>query len=308
MLGRRNFNALLAQCLPLAALGASTHVRHVQGEERGLNVKTPGVQLYSVRDQLAQEPAACFQQLVEIGFTHAEWFDVTTLEQLGPEAQRLGLAISSCHVLAPYITADQSALSGLGPGAAKFSDPEALLDTLEKFQVRHLVLGYLLDDERQTLDQYSALIEKMNRFGERCRQRGIQLAYHNHEFEFMPLQGERPFDRMLRELDPALVSFELDVFWAYFAELDPAATIRSLGPRCQLLHLKDLKLPAGGELPKQATPAMFAELGRGELDFGEILVAAREVGVQSCYIEQDWTEGNPLDSLRHSLEYFRSIS
>jgi len=303
MIGRREFSALLTQSLLLGTVGASSQVL---GKEKDL-IK-PGVQLYSVRDLLAQDPDTCLQQLVEIGFSHVEWFDVTTLELLGPVARRLGLAVSSCHVLAPYITGDPAALSGLGSAAEKFADPEHLLDTLQKFQVQHLVVGYLREEERQTLGQYRALIEKMNRFGERCRERGIQLAYHNHEFEFSKLEGERPFDLMVKELDPALVFFELDVFWAYFAGLDPAATIRSLGGRCQLLHLKDLKVPPDGKLPEQASPAMFAELGRGELDFSAILSAAREVGVSSYYIEQDWTIGSPLDSLQHSFAYLRSIS
>jgi sugar phosphate isomerase/epimerase len=303
MIGRRQFSTLLAQGVLLSTVGAGSPV---QGDERVL-IK-PGVQLYSVRQLLAQEPEACLQQLVDIGFSHVEWFDVTTLGRLGPIARRLGLSVSSCHVLAPYVTGDQAALSGLGPAAAKFADPEHLLDTLQEFQVKHLVVGYLLEEERQTLAQYRDLIEKMNRFGERCRDRGIQLAYHNHEFEFLPLQGERPFDLMLKEFDPALVAFELDVFWAHFAGLDPAATIRSLGQRCQLLHLKDLKLPAGGKIPQQATPEMFAELGQGELDFPAILAAAHDAGVQSYYIEQDWTSGSPLDSLKYSFEYLRTLS
>ena len=111
----------------------------------------------------------------------------------------------------------------------------------------------------------------------------------------------------MRELQPSLVAFELDVFWARFAGLDPAVLIRQLGHRCALLHLKDLRLPEFGLLPEQASPELFVELGQGVIDFPSVLQAAREVGVQDYYIEQDWATGDPLQSLGMSLAYLRSI-
>jgi len=285
MLSRRKFNRLLIQSSLLSSLGL-----HINAEG-GNSVPNPGVQLYTVRDLLEHGPRYTFESLSAMGFTHAEWFDVTTLKSLGPMAQSSGLEISSCHILVPYLT-DQ---------------PEKLLDKLAEFGVSNLVLGYLLEEERLSLDQYKRLIDQLNKFGGHCLERDIRLAYHNHAFEFDPMEGVRPFDLMIDHLSSELVSFELDVFWLRFAGLDPAAMIRRLGNRCTMLHLKDLKLPPTPVAQDTATPDMFVELGKGEIDLPAVLAAAKEVGVSQYYIEQDWAAGNPLDSLQHSLKYFRSI-
>lgn len=301
MLDRRRFNSLLLQAPALGLLSG-----WVSAEE-GIDMPDTGVQLYSVREQLAKEPERCFRELADIGYRHAEWFDILTLDRLGPMASDYGLAISSCHVLSPFITGDRDTLLTFGPAAEEFTNHETLLDLLAKFGVKYLALGYLLPQERQTLDQYRSLSDALNRLGEQSRQRGIRLAYHNHEFELQPLEGERPLDLLVRELQPSLVAFELDVFWARFAGLDPAVLIRQLGHRCALLHLKDLRLPEFGLLPEQASPELFVELGQGVIDFPSVLQAAREVGVQDYYIEQDWATGDPLQSLGMSLAYLRSI-
>jgi len=285
MLSRRTFSRLLVESSLLSSLGL-----HVNAG--GVNpVSSPGVQLYTVRELLERDPVNTFESLSAMGFTHAEWFDVATLKSLGPLARKSGLKISSCHILASYIT----------------EQPEKILDTIAEQGISNLVLGYMMEEERQSLEQYKRLVDRLNHFGGDCLERGIRLAYHNHAFEFEPMEGVRPFDLMIDRLSPELVNFELDVFWVRFAGLDPVAMIHRLGNRCTLLHLKDLKLPATPIAQDNVAPELFVELGEGDIDFQAVLAAARAVGVSQYYIEQDWTAGNPLNSLRHSLKYFRSI-
>jgi sugar phosphate isomerase/epimerase len=300
MHSRRQFNKLLAQSGLATFLGFT-------GRALGAGLMTPGVQLYTVRDLLASDPQGTFDSLSRMGFDHAEWFDPLTLVSQGPMARDSGISISSCHILAPFINGDKEALAALHPEAVSFGEPERLLDTLATSGVSNLVLAYLREDERKNLDQYRRLIDRLNAFGELGRERGIQLAYHNHAFELAPLEDVRPFDLMVQRFDPELVKFELDVFWLSFAGVNPAQMIHKLGPRCALLHLKDLKRSASGSPPGAVSPDMFVELGQGEIDFPAILAAARAVGVAYYYIEQDWTAGEPLHSLQMSLNYIRSI-
>ena len=266
-----------------------------------------GVQLYSIRQQLTDNPGEAFEQLARIGYQHVEWFDVTTLDKLAPLAKSNGLPISSAHVLSPYITGNKL-MQAVIPN--DLNSPEKLIEKLNKFNIKHLVLSYIFEDERQNIEQYKVLSEQLNRVGELCQPAGIQLCYHNHDFEFITLNGQRPFDLLLNELDHQNVKFELDVFWAKYAGLEPDELITQLAERCALLHLKDLRnLPVAnlnGHSP--ADEAMFKPVGSGIIDFEKVLFAARKVGVEKVFVEQDHNTGHIFDDLKSSFNYLQTLT
>jgi sugar phosphate isomerase/epimerase len=169
----------------------------------------------------------------------------------------------------------------------------------------HLVIPYLQEDVRRTLDDYRRLCERFNAAAEQAKQTGIQLAYHNHAFEFEPKDGgQRGFDVMIKEFSPDM-KFEVDVFWVQVGGQDPVALINSLPGRVSQLHLKDLnksiQTPNFGSLPPEA----FQELGNGVIDMVPIVEAGLAAGVDHCHVEQDHSP-NPLDSIRQSIAYLKS--
>jgi sugar phosphate isomerase/epimerase len=265
-----------------------------------------GIQLYSVRKQLLEDAGNAFETLAQIGFQHVEWFDVTTLETQAPIAKSNGLPISSAHVLSPYITGEPLTHAVL---PSDLNSPEKLIEKLNRFEIKHLVLSYLFDDERQHIDQYKYLSEQLNRVGELCQPAGIQLCYHNHDFEFQKLNGQRPFDLLLNELDHQNVKFELDVFWAEFAGLDPGKLINQLANRCALLHLKDLKQTKTAPLltHSSADEELFKPVGSGVIDFAKVLASAKNAGVTNVYVEQDHTTGHIFDDLQSSFHYLQKL-
>ncbi len=266
-----------------------------------------GVQLYSIREQLLNNANSAFEQLAGIGYQHVEWFDVTTLDKQASLAQKQGLSISSAHVLSPYITGNKLMQAAI---PSDLNSPEKLIEKLNNHGIKNLVLSYLFEDERQHIDQYKYLSERLNHVGELCQTAGIQFCYHNHEFEFELLNGQRPFDLLLDELDHNNVKFELDVFWVKYAGLEPDILISQLGKRCALLHLKDLKsMPLTNQIHSTpADEALFKPIGSGIIDFGKVLTAAQKVGVDKVFVEQDHNTGHIFEDLKSSFNYLQTLN
>ena len=189
--------------------------------------------------------------------------------------------------------------------------PESFDEILEKatsFEMSHLVIPFLHAHERESLDNYKRLAELMNRAATKAASAGIQLAYHNHNFEFLKLEaGKTPLDVFKEEFSDEM-QFELDVFWAQVAGMDTIQLMQDLEGRISQLHLKDLK--AGVQIPLYDTSDMskedFKELGNGVIQMTPIIEAAWVAGVDHCHVEQDHSP-NPIVSIRQSLAHLATL-
>ena len=160
------------------------------------------------------------------------------------------------------------------------------------------------------MDQYKQMAEKCNAAGEKCKAAGIQLCYHNHAFEYEPLDdsaGKTGYDVFIDEFDSQLCKFELDVFWAAIGGWDPMETMRKLKGRISQLHLKDLAANTPtiydeGKVPTEA----FQEVGNGTIDFDRVLKLAATIGVEQCHVEQDQSP-DPIKSIGESYEYLKAL-
>ena len=268
-----------------------------------------GVQLYTVRDQITKDPDTTLKAIADIGYREVEVLR-GTLDRVVPIARKLGLAPVSIHVETPIVTGKWDAWSfmrGLVPPG--YGLTEALHDA-KAHGAKYFVLPYLMPTEREhTAAFYTALGETMNRAGRQAADAGLVFCYHNHGFEFERLpDGRLPLDVLMAATDPALVKLELDVFWVSVTGNDPVAMIRKYGDRVALMHLKDKSASAPKTTQEaQVPPTAFSEVGSGSLDFPAILKAAAEAGVAHYFVEQDHTPGDPIDSLRRSYEYLRTL-
>jgi sugar phosphate isomerase/epimerase len=261
-----------------------------------------GVQLYTLRNVLPTKPAETMQALHAIGYREVEMLRAG-LASWGPAAKAAGLAIPGMHIEAPVVTGDWTAWQAPGTEKPRYDIDSAIADA-KAHGIRFLTVAYLMASERGTLDFYRRFAEAMNRAGEKCNAAGISLCYHHHAFEYEPIEGQAPWDLLLERFDPKKVAFEIDVFWLSLAGLDPAKTIRELGSRVRLLHLKD-KMAGAPRIyqEREAKPEHFKEVGAGTLDFPGILAAGRAAGVAHAFVEQDHTPGDPLESLKKSFAY-----
>ena len=243
-----------------------------------------GLQLYTVRRELQKDFEGTLQRVAGIGYREVEfagYYDRTP-QQVKAILDKNNLTSPSAH----------TQLQGLRQSLDK------LLDAAHVIGHRYLVLAYLSAEERKTLDDYKRVIETLNQAGETCRRAGVQLAYHNHDFEFQPMGGVVPYDLMLKETRADLVKMELDLYWITKAGQSASQYFAANRGRFALVHVKDMD-----NTPKR----FFTEVGRGVIDFKQLLPQARKAGVKHFFVEQDETPGSPLDSIKISYDYLHGM-
>ena len=137
--------------------------------------------------------------------------------------------------------------------------------------------------------------DQLNIAGERCKKSGIQLCYHNHDFEFIKQDDQYPYD-ILMSSDKDLVKMEMDIYWIKKAGQDPIELFKKHPGRYPLWHVKDMD-----HTPQQS----FTEVGNGIIDFKQIFKYKREAGMKYFFVEQDKCEGSPFDSIAKSIAYIK---
>ncbi|MBU2427872.1 MAG: sugar phosphate isomerase/epimerase [Gammaproteobacteria bacterium] len=239
-----------------------------------------GLQLYTVRDLMAQDVAHTLKLVAGVGYQELEfagYFNQT------PKALRAmldgeGLTAPSCHL--PIEAFDQGT--------------DAIIEAALTMGHQYVVIPYLNDQQRGTsIDTYHKLAAKFNQIGEALHKAGLQFAYHNHDFEFNKMNDQVPYDVLLAETDPRYVAMELDLFWIIKAKLDPLAYFAKHPGRFPLWHVKDMD-SAGN----------FADVGKGTIDFKSIFAKASVAGLQHAYVEHDATE----DKIRTISQGFKALS
>jgi sugar phosphate isomerase/epimerase len=157
-----------------------------------------------------------------------------------------------------------------------------------------------------TIDEMQKAIDDFNRVGKILKEQyGLTFVYHNHGFEFEPYKDGTLYDYMMQQTDPKYVSFELDIFWAFFPGQDPAALLAKYGARYKLMHLKDIKKGVTGNFSGGTSQNNDVALGTGQMNIPAILKAAKKAGVQHYYIEDE--SDNVLTQVPHSLAYLKGL-
>jgi sugar phosphate isomerase/epimerase len=260
--------------------------------------KNMGLQLWTVRNQMAAHPAATLKAVKDAGYAQVELMDSMDSDILVPLAKEHGLEVTSAFIN----------WSSIGePNPQNVPTVKAIIDKAHKNGLKHLVFGYIGRGHRETADILKATAERANKAAEECLAAGIQLCYHNHSFEFAKLaDGGTGFDVLMDRFDKNM-KFELDVFWVAIGGWDPIETMKKLDGRISQLHLKDLKANTAtnhdeGKVPVDA----FQEVGNGTLDFAAIIQLGHKIGVQQCHVEQDQSP-NPLESIATSHAFLKKL-
>ena len=255
-----------------------------------------GIQLYTLRDGLKKDTPATIKAIADAGYKQGEMYGFPNCDDMIKAAGDHGLALNSTHF--EWETA-------INPSDKGFSDFKKIVEQAKRLKLSHLVVPYLQGKDRKTLDDYKRLAGNLNKAAVIAKEAKIQLAYHNHSFEYKPMGGSTGFDIFIKEFAPEM-KFELDVFWVKAAGLDPVTLIKKLSGRVSQLHLKDLKkgleLPIYDGMPKEA----FKELGNGMIPMEPIIEAGKAAGVLHCHVEQDQSP-DPLASIKESISYLKSL-
>ena len=259
--------------------------------------KEIGIQLYTLRNEIGRDVKATIKAVADAGYKQVECYGFPDADPMIEAARENGLAINSTHFNW------DSVVNPDDKGVQPFGE---VLDKASEAGIKHLVVPYLADKNRKTLDDYKLLCERCNKGAEQAKKAGIQLSYHNHSFEFQPMEGGGTgYEILIKEFSPDM-HFEVDVFWIQLGGKDPVEMIKQLKGRVSQLHLKDLnksiKAPMYSGIPQEA----FEELGDGVISMQPILDAAKEAGVKICHVEQDHSP-HPIKSIQQSMAHLKTL-
>ncbi len=243
---------------------------------------TMSYQLYSSRNY--PPLGDTLRMLADIGYAHVEGYgalvtDAEAMDALEAGLRATGLTMPSCHI-------------GLDlcEGA-----PDTVIELAKRFGIETVVVPFIMPDDRPTdADGWRAFGARLAAVANRLNDAGCNLAYHNHDFEYVPLDdGTLPIDLIL-DAAPSLL-FEYDVAWAVRAGRDPFAPIAQYGSRIAIAHLKDIA-PEGEATDEDG----WADVGHGTMDWPGLMAALRLAGTRSFIAEHD----NPNDHRRFAQRAF----
>lgn len=257
-----------------------------------------GVQLYTVRDAMQKDPVNTLAKVAKIGYNSVEGATYTGTQKfygMDPSAfSRLlksnGLVMPSSH----YRLGEEQPKGEIVKGTI-LHEWDRAVDDAATVGMKYMVCAFLAPDERGTIDHYKHVADQLNKAGERCKKSGIQLCYHNHDFEFLKQGDIYPYDILL-STDKDLVKMEMDIYWITKAGQDPIKLFSEHPGRFPLWHLKDMD-----KTPQQG----FSEVGNGIIDFKEIFRHKKEAGLKYFFVEQDKCPGSPFDSIAQSFAYIK---
>jgi len=253
-----------------------------------------GLQLYTIRDAMAEDVPGSLKKVSDIGYKYVELASYSDGRFYGFEpaefrrmVEDLGMEVLSSHtqVEAAGITLDN---------AKKMADAHAELG------VKYCVQPWIEEVDRN-IETYRKMVADWNEVGRIMKESGIQFGYHNHNFEFVNIEGIVPYyDIFLKELDPDMVTMEIDLFWATKAGQDPVEMFNRYPGRFKLFHMKDMYTREDPffEVMKED----IARVGEGVIDFKRILEAKEVAGMEHMFVEDDnQGSGAPFEGIETSI-------
>jgi sugar phosphate isomerase/epimerase len=278
-----------ATAVTAAALLAS----RVGGAADDHKIEEVGLQLYTVRDQMKADFDGSLAKVASIGYKEVEFagYFGRTPQQVRAALEKNGLSSPACHVDYDLLAPDKW---------------PAQIESARIIGQSYIVNPWIPEERRQTDDDWKRAADTFNRAGEASNKAGIQFAYHNHWFEFLPVNGKLPYDMLLTRCDAKLVKMELDLCWITVGGGDPLQYFRRCPGRFPLVHVKDMKkLPpvtaAGGQNFGDSLKDM-TEVGSGIIDWKKIFAKSEQAGIKHYIVEHDKPKA-PFESIQTSYEY-----
>jgi sugar phosphate isomerase/epimerase len=258
-------------------------------------IEKVGVQLYTVRDLMKDDFDGTIANVASAGYKEVEFagYFGRTGQQVRAVCEKNHLAAVSTHV--QYDELDD-----------KFP---SVIETSKIIGLKYIVCPWIPEELRKSPDIWKQAAEKFNRCGQLSKQAGMQFAYHNHWFEFLPVEGKLPYDELLKQCDASLVKMEMDLCWITAAGADPLKYFNLYPGRFPLVHVKDLKtlpkITAGGA-QNYGDTVDLTEVGSGLIDWKRIFAQSQKAGIKHYIVEHDHPK-EPLESITKSYEYLSKI-
>jgi len=250
-----------------------------------------GLQLWSLRS-MSKDPAAMFKLARAMGVTHVETAGLygATPEQFAAALRAADLRATSMHV-----------------GLDEFkNNPQSVITAAKALGVKYVGTAWYPHQGAFTEADARKAIADFNAIGKTMKDAGLQFFYHDHGYEPVKYADGTLLDLIITGTDPDLVKFEEDVLWTYLPGVDPAALLRKYPGRFKLMHIKDMKPGvARGSLSGGLPDSLQAVIGQGQVNWPEVLKAAKATGVEYYYLEDETTD--PVNNIPPSINYLERI-
>ncbi len=283
-----------------------------------------GIQLYTLAKPLSEDFPGVIKKLAEFGYKNLEFagpYYFSTEEEIknNPLINMMGLKGYGYHGHTPKEIRTILDDLGLRSRSVHISD-DSLKHSIDEAINAAKIIGqeYILSPMfiGQSADDYKQAAELYNKFGEKCKAAGIRYGYHTHSQEFADYDGKTAFDILVQNTDPDLCCFELDLFWAAVAGVDPVKLIKQYPGRVKLLHIKEMKEKlaktyASNEPFEEMTIAMELMgkqtiIGEGIIDFKSIISQVDDSGIEYMIIESDFPP-EPIKFAKESIKNLKQI-
>jgi sugar phosphate isomerase/epimerase len=284
MISRRNF---------LVVVGASfgSAVCRTRADTPGLGTSSAGkrkldrigIQLYSVRQEMQRDMPATLARIADIGYREVEFAGY-----FGRTPAQVRQLLDQNHLSAPS--------THLGFDLLGTDKWDKALDDAAAIGHEYATIAWIPENLRK---DWRRIADQFNQAGEAARKKGLRFAYHNHDFELKSTEATKPLDILLANTDPALVSYEMDVYWVTFAGADPKAYLRQYPTRFAMLHLKDSAGPPDNKM---------VDVGTGKIDFAGILRldADQRQSVKHVFVEHD-QPADPFAFAKNSFDFLKKL-
>ena len=277
--------------------------------KQGFTLDQFGIQLWTVREAMAEDPKGVLKQLADYGYDSIESFQSEqgvfwgmTAKEYKAYLDDLGMVTYSTHC-DPSFALDPT----------KRDEFKQLADDGAEIGLKYLInpfLGFIKEK-----DEFKKAIDGFNDLQEICKERGMNYAYHNHHYSFRDWDGDYPQDMMMQGTADSGMAFEMDIYWVVTAGEDPIKWIEKYPNRFQLSHVKDRYKPAKlSEIEKEEGIADGFEvnasciLGEGQIDFDKILSVGKENGMKYFIVEQERYDGvTPLEAAEKDADYMEKF-
>lgn len=285
MMTRRSFVKTLGGAAALAAAG------RLEAAGRLAWPGPIGIQIYTVRDVFAKDQVGTLKLIAQTGYKEIEIGTDFPIAKLLPDVKADGLTIPSAYLDTPKT----------------LDDWKKTVDGVSMFGFHYIVVG---DNPKMDSDAWMRRAELFNQCGTYAQSAKMQFCYHAHYHEFETNGGESGYDIMAKNCDPKLLKFEMDVFWATYAGVDPVHYFTAYPGRFPLLHIKDLYKDVAvnpHEGPRDDAPNPFAPVGQGKIDWPRIFAHTATAGTKHIYVEQDRWSLPSVECAKISYTYLKNL-
>lgn len=268
--------------------------------EGGRKIARVGLQLYTVRGEMKKDFEGTLEKVASTGYKEVEFAGYYDRSPKDVRAllDKDGLAAPSTHIAYPIIE-------------------NKLPETIDAAHVigHKFIVCPWIDEKQRNADGWKSAAELFNKAGEACEKAGIQFAYHNHSFEFAPvegLEGKLAYDYLLGATDAKLVKMEMDLCWISVAGKDPLDYFKKYPGRFPMVHVKDyVNDPNSTSSYAGATGSVsfkgrLEDVGKGSIDFKRVFADSAKGGIKHYFVENDDAK-QPFEDIKISYDYLAAL-